>query len=113
MVTRDYQNSPHTGLKGPKPIGSIIDKVVRSLGMSRDYYGWVILSQWDEIVGDDIARQARAVRFEDGTLVVAVPDAAWRQNLSMETEMILKKIHSVSHGQVIKKLRLIHGEKGK
>lgn len=113
MVTRDYQNGPDSRPKGPKPIGSIIDKVVRSLGMSRDYYGWLILSRWDEIVGEEIARHARAVKFEDGTLIVAVPDASWRQNLSMETEMILKKIHSEPHGQAVKKLRLIHGEKGK
>jgi predicted nucleic acid-binding Zn ribbon protein len=95
-----------------RPIGGTIDKVIRSLGIAKDYYGWLVVSRWPEIVGKDISRHAKAVRFQDGILFVAVPDAAWRQNLSMETQRIVDKIRSLPYGKSIERLRLVRGEKG-
>ena len=106
-------NQPlHKGRVQPKSIGGIVDKIVSSLGISRNYYGWTFVSDWPDIVGEKIARAAKAVRFEDGDLVVAVEDDAWRQELSMERENILSKIHGLPRGRVIKSIRLVRGEKG-
>jgi predicted nucleic acid-binding Zn ribbon protein len=96
----------------PKPIGGVIDRVVQSLGISRSYYGWMVVWQWPEIVGEQIAARAKATRFEDGVVYVVVPDASWRHHLSLETEAILKKIHSLSYGRSVSQLRLVSGEKG-
>lgn len=98
--------------KAPKPIGGVIEKVVKSLGISKSYHGWLVVSKWSDIVGDQIAKVAKAVRFDDGTLYVAVPDAAWRQNLAMETEVILHKIQSYPFGCAVRRLRFVQGEKG-
>ncbi len=56
--------------------------------------------------------QGRAIRFQDGTLFVAVDDAGWRQMMAIDSEKILKIIHACPHGRVIKELRLVWGEKG-
>ena len=106
---RRYNSKAH---KAPKPIGGVIEKVVKSLGISKSYHGWLVVSKWSDIVGDQIARVAKAVRFDDGTLYVAVPDAAWRQNLAMETEVILHKIRSYPFGRSVHQLRFVQGEKG-
>ena len=98
--------------QAPKPIAGVIEKVVQSLGISKSYHGWLVVTKWPDIVGDQIARAAKAVRFDDGTLYVAVPDAAWRQNLAMETESILRKIRSYPYGRAINQLRFVQGEKG-
>jgi predicted nucleic acid-binding Zn ribbon protein len=71
-----------------------------------------VVNRWPEIVGEQIARRTQAVRFEDGILYVAVPDAAWRQELAMQTENILREIHNLPYGQAVKQLRLVHGRKG-
>ena len=98
--------------KAPKPIAGVIEKVVKSLGISKSYHGWLVVSKWPEIVGEQIAKVAKAVRFDDGVLFVAVPDAVWRQNLAMETEAILQKIQSYPFGRAVNQLRFVQGEKG-
>ncbi len=111
-VIMNYGNRPSKGRTQPKPLGGIIDKVVRSLGLSRNYNGWLVVSRWPQIVGEGIAEQAKAVRYDEGTIFVVVPDASWRHNLSLETERILKKIHTLPYGKGVRQLRLVSGEKG-
>ncbi len=93
-------------------IGGAISNVMRSLGLKRPYDGWQVVVNWAEIVGDDISSRSEAIRYEDGTLFVAVPDDSWRQQLSLQTEMILERIHSYPFGRAVKTLRLLKGKKG-
>ena len=94
----------------PAAIAGVVDQLVQSLGLTRQYHGWLMVSRWPEIVGSHYARKSRAIRFEDGTLYVAV--ARWRQQMALDTEKILDIIHSYPHGGVVKRLRLVWGEKG-
>jgi len=96
----------------PKPISGVVENLIASLGLSRQYHGWLIVQHWPEIVGAQVAKVARAVRFEDGILYVAVPGDAWRQELAMQIESILASIHAKPYGRVVTQLRLVRGEKG-
>jgi hypothetical protein len=96
----------------PVPVAGIVDRLIGSLGLAQRYYGWLIVSQWPELVGEYYADRSRAFRFDNGELYVAVEDPAWRQQMAMDTEKILEIIHARPHGRVIKKLRLVRGEKG-
>jgi len=96
----------------PAPVAGIVDRVIGSLGLAQGYYGWLIVSQWPEIVGEYYADRSRAFRFDDGELQVAVEDPVWRQQMAMDTEKILEIIHARPYGRVVKKLRLVRGEKG-
>lgn len=98
--------------KRPQPISGIIGKVMSSMGMWRSYSGWMVVAKWPEIVGEPIASVAKAVRFAEGTLVVAVPDPSWRQTLTMEIDEILKEIHRYPYGSEVKQLRLVRAERG-
>ena len=108
MSTREPTNRNR---KSPTPIAGIIDGIVASLGLTRQYHGWMMVSKWPEIVGEHYARRSRAFRFADGILYVAVDDAVWRQQMAMDAEKILKIIHNYPHGRVVKNLRLVRGEK--
>ena len=96
----------------PKPISGILSRVLKGAGLSRDYNGWMVVTNWTEIVGASIARVSTAVRFEDGCLEVAVADSSWRQELSMQQAQLLEKIHSRPYGIVVKRIRLVQGGKG-
>jgi len=85
---------------------------MRSLGLKKSFDGWQVVTSWPEIVGEDVSRRAAAIRYEDGVLYVAVPDDSWRQQLSMQTEMILQKIHSYPFGRAVESIRLQRGKKG-
>ena len=95
----------------PKPLGGALHNAVKSLGISRNY-GWLVVTKWPNIVGEQIARRSRAFRYDDGRLFIAVPDAPWRQELALQTDHLLKKIHTLPFGHVVKELRFVQGEKG-
>jgi predicted nucleic acid-binding Zn ribbon protein len=88
-----------------------VDHLITSLGLAQRYYGWLMVSKWPEIVGEYYALKSRAFRFDEGTLYVAVEDSSWRQQMAMDTEKILNIIHNCPHGQVVKDLRLVMGDK--
>lgn len=93
----------------PTRLGHLIEQVIRSLGLGEKYHGWRIVSRWPDIVGPEIARQARAVRFSDGILTVVVEKDAWRQELEMQLEVILRKVRSDSGGRAVRKIVLKAG----
>lgn len=103
---------PDRPRSAPKPISGVMENLVRSLGITRPYHGWLIVANWPLIAGEQVARVARAVRFEDGVLYVAVAKDSWRQELAMQTDTILRKIHSYPYGKVVTELRLVRAEKG-
>lgn len=99
MRKKEYQQ--------PKPISGVIGKILSSFGLSGDYHGWMVVSKWEEIVGEEIANRAKAVRFENGLLYVAVEDDTWRQEISMKLDEIMEQIRSYPFGRAIKQIRLI------
>jgi Dna[CI] antecedent DciA-like protein len=96
----------------PVAVSGVVGRVIESLGLTRNYYGWLMVSKWPEIVGEHYDRKSRAFRFEDGVIFVAVEDASWRQMMALDSEKILNLIRSQPHGRVVKELRLVAGKKG-
>ncbi len=111
-MNQPVNNGKKGGFSAPKVLGGVIDNLVHSLGIAKSYHGWMVVTKWPEIVGQQIAKEAEAIRFDDGVLYVAVPDAAWRQNLAMDVEKILNKIQSYPFGRVVTQVRLVQGKKG-
>ena len=90
----------------PVTIAPVIDNVIANLGLKKRYSGWQIVGLWPEIVGTKIANAAKAERFEDGILFVKVKDAAWRQELSMQTDHLMEEIQKSPYGKFVKQIRL-------
>lgn len=88
-------------------LGSFIDGILVNFGLSHKLAGWKIVIKWPQIVGEKNAEHSRALRFSDDTLLVKVPDAGWRQELSLETDRILKEIHKVPGGEVVKRIHFV------
>jgi len=93
-------------------LSGVIEAVIGSLGLTPKYHGWQVVTNWSDIVGQQVAKTATAIRFDNETLYVAVADDAWRQELVMQNDSILDKIHQYSYGRVVKRLRFVRGEKG-
>jgi predicted nucleic acid-binding Zn ribbon protein len=93
----------------PTRLGNLIEQVIGSLGLGDKYHGWRLVSRWPDIVGPEVARQARAVRVADGILTVVVEKDVWRQELEMQLESILDKIRTTAGGGAVKKIVLRAG----
>ncbi len=92
---------------GYVPVGNLIDSLLARLGLAYNLGGWKAVVNWPEIAGPTIASHAKAVRYEDDTLWVSVPDASWRQELVMAQDEILEKIHALPGGRAVKKIHFI------
>jgi hypothetical protein len=93
----------------PAHLGGLIEQVFLSLGLGNKFYGWRIANRWSEIVGGEIAKHSRAVKFADGTIFVVVEKDAWRQELEMQLESILNKIRILPGGKAVQKIVLKAG----
>ena len=88
-------------------IGPLMDKILAGFGLLHTLGGWRIVTGWPQIVGEKIAEVSRAIRFSDDTLLVSVPDDGWRQQLSLEVDEILDKIHVLPGGKAVRKIHFI------
>jgi len=95
----------------PQPLSGVVSKLMRKFGLAQRYDGWMVVTNWNDIVGPTLAQKTRATRFDDGVLHVAVEDDSWRQELSMQLEQILQEIHKRPYGRAVKKIRLERGNK--
>jgi predicted nucleic acid-binding Zn ribbon protein len=76
-----------------EPIGRWLWDVLRQMGLERAIRAHLALQAWDAIVGEAIARVARPLRFEGGTLWIAVKSSAWAQELNFQKATLLERLN--------------------
>ena len=59
-------------------------------------------SQWEEIVGPNIARHAKAIRVENGILRIEVDHPIWKSELHHRKHQILEKLNTPPNGSTSK-----------
>ncbi len=91
-------------------VDSILGKTLAHLGLGHASDIRRLMDRWKEIVGERIAAQATPLALKSSELVVAVPDAVWRQELSLMTPELRDRINAELGRNVIAKIRLVsHG----
>jgi hypothetical protein len=91
-------------------VDSILGKTLAHLGLGHASDIRRLMDRWKEIVGERIAAQATPLALKSSELVLAVPDAVWRQELSLMTPEIRDRINAELGRDVIVKIRLVsHG----
>ncbi len=90
--------------KSPTRLGPLLNGILARMGLGYTLDGWKIVMAWPEIVGDKIAEVSKAIRYENDTLLVSVPDASWRQELLLDMDRILEEIHAVPGGRSVKRI---------
>lgn len=95
----------------PRHLSGVVSKLMHKFGLAKRYDGWMVVTNWSDIVGPMLAEKTCATRFEGDVLHVAVEDDSWRVELSMQLEQILQEIHKRPYGRAVKKIRLERGNK--
>ncbi len=86
------------------PLGGQILRVMSGFGYRKDFLGWRVVSSWEEIVGERIAKISSATRYADKALYVKVESPLLRQNLSMETDLLLTEIRKFAGSGIVEKI---------
>ncbi len=93
--------------KSATRLGPLLNSILARMGLGYTLDGWKIVNSWPEIVGEKIAEVSKAIRYENDTLLISVPDAVWRQELLLDVDRILREIHTVPGGRSVKKIHFI------
>ena len=89
----------------PQLLGSVIDALVRQLGIQTKLKQYDIVDVWGSIVGAQIASVTSIDKIEKNVLVVKVTAAPWRTELTFRRSEILDKIHATMNSDAIKDIR--------
>ncbi|HWP81820.1 MAG TPA: DUF721 domain-containing protein [Bacteroidota bacterium] len=88
-----------------KPIGQALQDLVSSLGIDRRLQEYRAVTEWEEIVGEHIAKVSSPVRIAQGVLVVRVRVSTWRNELTLRKKEIIQKLNAVIGDGTIKDIR--------
>jgi predicted nucleic acid-binding Zn ribbon protein len=89
----------------PQALGSVLNALLRQLGIKAKVEQYGIFELWNELVGEQIARVSNVEKVENGILFVRVTAAPWRTELTFQKKEILEKIHAATHSNAIKDIR--------
>jgi predicted nucleic acid-binding Zn ribbon protein len=90
---------------GPQHIGTILDSFFKQEGLEEDIRVHRAVLDWDSVVGDAVARHARAVHIEHGTLIVEVESPGWMHRLQMQEGDLRTRVNRHFGEDVIRQIR--------
>ncbi len=79
--------------KGPERVGGLVDGFLRAKGLREHVLQAGVVEEWEERVGEAIARVTRAKEVQEGTLIVEVKSSAWLSELSLMRGEILRQVN--------------------
>jgi len=75
-------------------IGNAIEKMLIQMKIGNTVHQWQAVAMWDMIVGEAIAKHAKAIKVAYGKLYVAVDSPAWRNELLFKKQELLDRVNS-------------------
>ncbi len=98
-----------TGQNGGE-ISDIIRDILKNRGWEAKVREQGVLSVWDEVVGERIAKNSLPKKINRGSLVVITRNPTWTQQLTMMKEKIIDRLNEKLNDDIVKEIRFIQGE---
>lgn len=89
-----------------KSLGEAIRAFIDAMKWTDNINQATIISDWEKIVGRDIAMSTSEIRFKDGVLTISLTSAALRQELFMRRKSLLSHINEFYSAELVKEIRL-------
>jgi predicted nucleic acid-binding Zn ribbon protein len=96
--------------KGPEKVGDLLGPFLRKSGLRETVSRIEAVDQWDELVGEAIARVTRAQGVRGTALVVEVRSSSWLMELNLMKEEILRRVNEGRQEALIEKLVFVLAE---
>ncbi len=84
-----------------KQLGPVIENILRRNKLWHGYQQFLIIEQWSELVGSDLAEVTKAESISNGLLRVMVKDSVWAYHLSMMKPRLINKLNNFAGGKVV------------
>jgi predicted nucleic acid-binding Zn ribbon protein len=88
----------------PKLIKNSIQAILNDYGLLPRMKQFEALNLWAEIVGEQIAKVAKAEKIDHGSLIVRVEKPVWRNELIFLKKEIIAKINEMMKEEIVKEI---------
>ncbi len=89
----------------PILLAEALQEFTAALGLEQKLSEYQVMTSWESIVGEQIARVATPLHIEKGILLVSVASAPWRAELSMRRREIRERINARMGRNVVRDIR--------
>jgi predicted nucleic acid-binding Zn ribbon protein len=86
-------------------IGEALPQTLRSLGISRRTREAQALFLWPQVLGSELARDARAMKLTGGTLWVSTSSTALAHQLHLERAKLMTSLNEMIGAAVVREIR--------
>jgi len=90
--------------KKPKHMKEVLKPLLKEWRIDAATREHEVFSLWERAVGENVSKSCRPAAVHQGTLVVAVRDSAWMQELQFMKDEMIKKVNKAMGGSVIKQI---------
>ncbi len=96
--------------RAASPLGSVLKKVIKSLGGKGRFTEEEISGAWTAAVGEAAARHSRPVSFRRSSIFVNVDRSTWLHEMTVRKKEILASLEERLKGKKFKDIRFRIGE---
>lgn len=86
----------------PEKAAKILERLTSRMGIAARLEREKAVVVWEEAVGKNIARRARALSLRNDILFVQVQNSVWLQELSLLKEGIIEKVNTLVGKDVVR-----------
>ncbi len=95
---------------GPEKVGDLLAGFLEAKGLREPLLQAGAVEEWEERVGESIARVTRAKGVRDHALVVEVRSSAWLMELNLMREEILRRVNEGRSEGLVEKIVFVLAE---
>ena len=91
---------------GPQTVGTGVDRVLKHLNAPTADVVESVFANWEDLVGEVIAKHTRPQRITNGVLIIEVDDPAWASEMKWMSEALLEQIRAGADTVEINEIRI-------
>lgn len=91
----------------PQLLGTVLDQLITSRNWRQGIAEGTLFTDWNKVVGDDVASHCSPVSLVDGELTIQTTSTAWATQLNLISAQLLKTISGSAPGALVEKLVII------
>ncbi len=103
---REQRSSSRSDDRDPKLFGAAIREFVTDRGWQTTASVASVLTNWEQVVGAEVAAHCRPDRIEDGTLHLVAESTAWATQLRLLSRSILQRVRDELGPDLVTRIRV-------
>lgn len=90
-----------------KSLQQVLQAIIKEQKLNDELQRSDLMEKFNEIVGEQIARQVKLKNFEKGILKIEVESSAWKNEIFLLREKIIEKLNKAFGKQVVKQILIL------